>query len=87
MVTSYNYGSYAVLFIAGVNINGGAFKRLSLKMKFNKTIYMAAAFGLTVTHSIEPIFVHFFKWMWLYLGNGITNTGLRMLICVSIVVL
>ena len=40
-------------------------------------IHMAAAAGLTVPHSIEPIFIHFFENMGF--GNSITNVGLQML--------
>ena len=38
--------------------------------------YYAAAF-LSVSYSIEPISVHFFKCMRSYLGNYITNVGLQ----------
>ena len=42
-------------------------------------IYMAAAVGLTVPHSIWTIFVHFFVCKGSYLGNNITNFSLHIL--------
>ena len=45
----------------------------------NYLILMAAAAGGTVTHHIEPIFVHFFTYMGSHLGNDIGNLALQML--------
>ena len=48
-------------------------------------IHTAAAAGLTVPHSIEPTFGHFYESMGSYLGNDISNVGFQMLNCLKFV--
>ena len=42
---------------------------------------MPAAAEITVPHSIESIFIHFIACIMSYLGDDITNVGLRMFNC------
>ena len=48
---------------------------------------MPSAAGLTVPHSIAPIYVHFFKCIKSFLGNSIRYAALHILNCLWFVVI
>lgn len=53
---------------------------LYLMMEYN-FIQVAAAAGLAIADSVDPIFQHIFDCLRQYLSNGITNVGLKCINC------